>query len=35
MFGPSVAHEILREIDVVRDEALALIDGFLAKQIEG
>jgi lysophospholipase len=29
MFGKTVAHEILREIDVVRDEALHLIDEFL------
>lgn len=29
MFGEGVAHEILREVDAVRDETLALIDGFL------
>lgn len=29
MFGNDVAHEILREIDSVRDEALARIDSFL------
>lgn len=31
MFGPAVAHEILREIDPVRDEALALIDAHLER----
>jgi lysophospholipase len=35
MFDPSAAHEILREIDSVRDEAMALIDRFLAQQIAG
>jgi lysophospholipase len=29
MFGSTVAHEILREIDPVRDEAIVSIDGFL------
>ena len=29
MFGPEVAHEVLREIDAVRDVALARIDSFL------
>ncbi len=29
MFGVDVAHEVLREIDVVRDEAIAEIDRFL------
>lgn len=29
MFGPSVAHEILREIDPVRNEAHEIIDDFL------
>ncbi len=29
MFGTTVAHEILREIDSVRDDALARIDAFL------
>ena len=28
-FGPQSAHEILREVDPVRDRALAAIDGFL------
>ena len=31
MFGKDVAHEILREIDPVRDEALALIDAHLER----
>ncbi len=35
MFDQSVAHEILREVDGVRDEALALIDGFLGRQRAG
>lgn len=29
MFGPEVAHELLRELDDVREVALARIDGFL------
>ena len=29
MFGSSVAHEVLREIDPVRDEAIGIIDDFL------
>jgi lysophospholipase len=31
MFGKTVAHEILRELDAPRDEALAAIDAFLDK----
>jgi lysophospholipase len=30
-FGPEARHEILREVDPVRDKALALIDDFLAR----
>jgi lysophospholipase len=29
MFGEGVAHEVLREVDTVRDEALDIIDAFL------
>lgn len=35
MFDKSVAHEILREIDPVRNEAIALIDSFLDQQSAG
>lgn len=31
-FGPESAHEILREVDAVRDRALGEIDGFLAQR---
>ena len=34
MFGPDVAHEILRESDAARDEALALIDAHLDRAKE-
>jgi lysophospholipase len=30
-FGDEAGHEILREVDAVRDRALAAIDGFLDK----
>jgi len=32
-FGPEAAHEILREVDAVRDRALAGIDDFLARTV--
>ena len=31
MFGPEVAHELLREVDAVRNEAIARIDAFLGE----
>jgi lysophospholipase len=31
-FGPESAHEILREVDVVRDRALVAIDDFLDRR---
>jgi len=33
-FGPEAAHEILREVDPVRDRALAAIDRFLESAVE-
>ena len=33
MFGPDVAHEILREVDSPRDEAMGLIDQFLDRSL--
>lgn len=32
-FGPEARHEILREVDSVRDHALAMIDGFIDRQL--
>lgn len=34
MFGDEAAHEFLREVDPVRDQALAAIDGFLDRVIK-
>jgi lysophospholipase len=31
MFGPEARHEVLREVDAVREKALAAIDAFLAR----
>lgn len=33
MFGPEARHEILREVDAVRDRALGAIDGFIDRQL--
>lgn len=33
-FGPESAHEILREVDAVRDRALSEIDAFLAERVQ-
>ena len=32
-FGPEARHEILREVDAVRDRALEAIDGFIDRQL--
>jgi lysophospholipase len=32
-FGPEARHEILREVDPVRDRALAAIDDFLDRLV--